>query len=377
MPNHHGVKTLETTTGTRPSASASTAVIGIVGTAPAATSDDLPLNTPRLFTDIYAAIAAAGATGTLANALRAIADQVNPTVVVVRVTEGANPGATNINVIGDITTEGQKTGAKALLSAKSQLGVTPKIIGAPGFGAQEVTAALAVIAKQLDGFVYAPAIGENIAEAKTYRAGFAQRELMLLWPEFSDFSGSAVARAMGLRALIDQEVGWHKTLSNYPVQGVTGLSKGVHFDIAGVSTDASELNDSEITALIRDGGYRFWGNRTCSDEPLFAFETAVRSGAAVREIIRESLRWAIDKPLTKWLIKDIVDTGNAALRGLVSQGYLIGAKMWYDPAKNAASALAGGKLIIDYDYTPCAPLESLTINQRITSEYYSDIPAIS
>ena len=32
-----------------------------------------------------------------------------------------------------------------------------------------------------------------------------------------------------------------------------------------------------------------------------------------------------------------------------------------------------GKIVVDYDYTPCAPAEELTLNQRITDRYYGDL----
>lgn len=373
MPNHHGIKTNEITTGTRPSATASTAVIGIVATATDADEAAFPINQPVRFNDIYAALGKAGETGTLAKSLDAIADQTNPTIVVVRVPEGASPSETETNVIGTVTVEGQKTGLKALLSAKAQLGVTPKIIGVPGLDTSDVIAEMTGIAAKLDGFCYAACGGATVVEATAFREDFGSRELMLLWPEFSDFGGSAVARALGLRARIDQEVGWHRSLSNNTINGVTGVTKPVFFDISGENTDAQALNDKEISALIRDDGFRFWGNRTTSSEPLFAFEVAVRSGAAVRETIRETLRWAIDKPIVASLLKDIPETGNAALSKLVRQGRLIGASMWIDPSKNPPSGLAGGDIVIDYDYTPCAPAESLTLNQKITDSYYLNI----
>ncbi len=52
-------------------------------------------------------------------------------VVVVRVAAGADAAATSANVIG-ATANGLKTGMQALLGAESQLGVKPRILGAPG-----------------------------------------------------------------------------------------------------------------------------------------------------------------------------------------------------------------------------------------------------
>lgn len=52
----------------------------------------------------------------------------------------------------------------------------------------------------------------------------------------------APARAMGLRALVDEQVGWHECLSNKTVQGVTGISKEVFWDLQEPNTDAGLLN---------------------------------------------------------------------------------------------------------------------------------------
>ena len=54
-----------------------------------------------------------------------------------------------------------------------------------------------------------------------------------------------------------------------------------------------------------------------------------------------------------------------------AQGRLIGGQAWYDPDLNSQVDLAAGKLTIDYDYTPCAPAEAITLNQRITDRFYA------
>lgn len=209
-----------------------------------------------------------------------------------------------------------------------------------------------------------------------YRQEFAAREMMGLWPEWTGgtagtWSGKAVAIALGLRAAIDEETGWHKSLSNVPVAGVTGMSKDVHFDLQDMSTDAGLLNANHVTTLVNMNGNRFWGNRTFSDEPQFAFEVAVRTSQAIQDEIAKALARFIDKPMTKGLVVDVVETVNASLRQWVSENRLVGGSCWYDPAANQEAALSAGRLVIDYDFTPCAPLEGLELNQRITDKYYA------
>lgn len=383
----HGIKVNEPLTGTRAIRTVATAVIGLVAVASDADADAFPLDTPVLVTDVRAALADAGTQGTLAKSLEAIAAQCSPVIVIVRVAEGvdglddgaATTEETEANIIG-ATTNGQYTGIQALLAAEAQLGVRPRILGCPGFDSQAVTNALVSAAQKLRGFVYAStrgadgmALSASVAEAVIYRAEFAQRELMLIYPDFNGFAGQAVATAMGTRARIDTEVGFHKTLSNFAVNGVNGLSKDVFFDLQSGATDAGVLNDADVTTLVRMTGYRFWGNRTCSDEPLFAFESAVRTGQALADSVAQGLTWAVDKPITKGLVRDIEETINHLFREHQSAGRLIGARAWFDPALNDAASLAGGKIVIDYDYTPCAPAEDITLNQRITDRYYGSI----
>ena len=88
-------------------------------------------------------------------------------------------------------------------------------------------------------------------DAVLYRKDFGQRELMLIWPDFTvswdtatnaDANISAVAYALGLRAKLDEEIGWHKTLSNMVVNGPTGISADVFWDLQDPATDAGLLN---------------------------------------------------------------------------------------------------------------------------------------
>lgn len=371
MPIEHGVFVKEVSEGARALQTAATAGIGLIGTAPLALADAFPVNQPVLITDINKALVDIGATGTLANALAAIYDQATPVVVIVRVAEGEGENAAAGTLANIIGSPAAKTGVYALLGAETTLGVRPRILGVPGFGSQTVTAALVTVAQKLRAFAYAGCdTAATIAEAVTYRGQFSARELMLIWPDVS--TGDAVARALGLRARLDEEQGWHKSLSNVAINGVTGLSEPIFFDLQDASSDAGVLNAASITTIVNRNGYRFWGNRTCSDDPLFAFETAVRTAQVVRDTITEGLLWAVDKPLHPSLARDILETINNAFRQLKAQGRIIDGKAWLDPALNTQDSVAAGQLHIDYDFTPVPPLERLGLQQRITDRYLAD-----
>lgn len=381
---HHGVRVVEITGGSRPIRTVATAIIGLMATAADADAAAFPLDTPVLVTDIYTAIGKAGTTGTLAKSLSAIASQTRPICVVVRVAPGATDAETASNVIGTVLASGQRTGAQALLSAQSQLGVKPRILGAPGLDAPAVTTSLVAIAQQLRAMAYASAWEcDTITDATAYRNTFGARELMLIHPNFQSWDtvtsatvdAPAVAYALGLRAKIDAEVGWHKTLSNVAVNGVTGISKSIFWDLQSSATDAGILNEAGVTTLINQGGFKFWGSRTCSDEPLFSFESATRTAQVLADSIADAHLWASDKPLHPSIVKDILEGVNAKFRELKTLGYILDGSAWYDETINTSDRLKEGKLVIDYDYTPIPPLEDLAFRQRITDRYYADFAA--
>ena len=378
---HHGVRVIEINQGTRPIRTVSTAVIGLVATANDADPDTFPLDTPVLLTNVLAASGKAGTQGTLRRALDAISAQTKPLTIVVRVAESDDEEETTSNVIGYASASGKYTGMKALLAAQGKLGIKPRILGAPGLDNQAVTNALVSIAQQLRGFVYASAYNcATKEEAVAYRNDFGQRELMLIWPDFinwdtatnAEASIPAVAYALGLRAKIDEEIGWHKTLSNMVVNGATGISRDVFWDLQDPATDAGYLNSKEITTLINNGGFRFWGSRTTEVPEFFYFENYTRTAQVLADTIAEAHFTYVDKPLHPSLVKDLIESINAKFRDLKAQGYIIDGSAWYDEQFNSKENLKSGKLAIDYDYTPVPPLENLVFQQRITDRYLAD-----
>lgn len=381
---HHGVRVIEVADLVRPIRTIETAIIGLVATADDADSTVFPANRPALVTDVRTAAGRAGETGTLARALDALADQANAVTVVVRVPAGVDEAETNSAVIGGTGSDGMKTGLHALTAAQGQIGVTPRILGAPGLDTLDVAVEMVAVAQKLRAFAYVSAHGcETVDQAVIYRQNFGQRELMLIWPDFTRWdtvssatvAAQATARALGLRARLDEEVGWHKSISNIPVNGVSGLSKDISWDLQSPASDAGVLNCADITTLVNHKGFRFWGSRTTSADPAFAFENYARTAQVLADTIARAHLWAVDKPMHPTLAKDIVDQVDGHLRDLAAQHYLIGGRAWFDPGKNSAQQLYAGQLMISYDYTPVPPLENLMFEQRITADYLIDFAA--
>ncbi|MBI0276663.1 phage tail sheath subtilisin-like domain-containing protein [Hafnia alvei] len=380
---HHGARVTENTDVVATVPDIDSSIIGVVCIADDADEDTFPLNKAVTITRVTDVLGKAGITGTLYTTLKAISDQCSPKTVVVRVSdasnivpvEGVDPTTQDQLVIGGTDADGQFTGMYAFLTADDR----PRNLACPGLDTQPVADELIVIAKKIRAFCYVAANGcTSVAQALTYQANFADREVMVLWPNFISYnvnSGEnetvpAPAHAVGLRALIDSTTGWHKTLSNVPVSNIMGMDYAVYWALQSDDTDADQLNEGCVTTLIKNNGYRFWGNRTC-DKETFIFESYTRTAQILADTIAQAQFGTIDAPLTPTIAKGIVDSINQKLASLVTAGKLLGASCWYETADNTSSTLMNGKCTIRYDFTPVPPLEDEELIQTFTDEYFS------
>jgi phage tail sheath protein FI len=138
-------------------------VIGIIGTAPNANADIYALNTPvDLYTNDKTKRLALGDGGTIVDALVGISAQLASGAkaarcVVVRVEDNASADAVIASIVGS---EASSTGVWAFLNAPEDLGVTPRLLIAPGYTSQSVTGmATLTLATQGSNMTEAPTIG--------------------------------------------------------------------------------------------------------------------------------------------------------------------------------------------------------------------------
>ncbi|EON1428189.1 phage tail sheath subtilisin-like domain-containing protein [Escherichia coli] len=384
----HGVRVRENTDLVTAINDVDSSVIGIVATADDADAEQFPLDTPVLLTRVASALGKAGKTGTLYKSLKAISDQVSTRVIVVRVAEAKDEEAGEGKnqdqlVIGAVESDGSYTGMQSLLVAEQmeEIGYRPRILAAPGLESDAVTAALVTVAGKMRAFAYSGCPGcTKPSDAIAFRKKISGREIMLLWPDFIAFnpvSGKnetfpAAAYACGLRARIDHEQGWHRSLSNIPVKNVLGISASVSWSLQDENSDANTLNSSEVTTIIHqgDGSFRFWGNRT-PETAEYIFEVYTRTAQQLADSIAEAQLQVVDSPLTPANAKDAVSAIKAKLDALVTAGKLIGAECWFDIIDNGTTSLRQGIVRIRYKYTPVPPMECMELYQTFTDEFFS------
>ncbi|KZN53424.1 phage tail sheath subtilisin-like domain-containing protein [Pseudoalteromonas luteoviolacea] len=424
----HGVEVIEADSGTRPVKTVKSSVIGVIGTAPyakdgsafaeanmpvliagkradAADLVHLPKYQAKVAADKEAegmskadaeAFAAtitevpAAEQGTLMAAINGIFDQAGAVVVAVRVDESNLTGEDKVKAeIAEIvkdSTDGSYTGVHAFLGAESVLGVTPRILVAPGYTHHRfngeknaVVAKLEGVAERLRAVIIADGPNIDDAEAKAYRGDIASRRVFIVDPHVKVFkdgesvSEPASARVAGMIAKSDNDRGFWWSPSNTAMNGIVGTTRPVDFQLGDKNARANLLNEKEVSTIIRQNGFKLWGNRTCSTDPKWAFLSVVRTADMINDSLLRAHMWAVDRNITSTYIKDVTESVQAYLDSLKAQGAILGGQIWADEDLNTPVNIQAGKVYFSFDFTPPTPAEHITFKSILTNNYLEEI----
>lgn len=383
----HGIENITVDDGSRPITTVRSSTIGLVGTAPDADPLIFPVNTPVLIAGSRTEAAKLGLTGTLPDAIDSIFDQIGAVVIVVRVEEGASEAETLANVLGGVDANtGQYEGVHAFVAAENITGFVPKIFIAPGFThrtsdtANPVVAELSGIADRLKAVIIADGPNTNDADAIAYAGDFGSKRIYVVDPKSkkTGTDGTTItswssAHVAGLIAKSDNERGWWWSPSNQNINGITGTARAIDFAMGDTSSRANLLNEKNVNTIIRQDGYRLWGNRTLSSDSKWQFLCVVRTADMIDESLKAAHLWAVDRGITKNYVNDVVEGVNSYLRYLTNIGAILGGQCWADPELNAADVIKSGKVYFDFDFTPVYPAEHIVFRSHLVDDYIKDI----
>jgi phage tail sheath protein FI len=240
-----------------------------------------------------------------------------------------------------------------------------------------VAGALESVASGLRAHCVVAASNTTDADAIQYRGDFGNRRIYIVDPFVKVFDTAAAdyvsedpsARIAGLIARIDAEQGFWKSPSNELIYGIGGLDRPIDYALGDPNTRANLLNENEIATIIRDDGYRLWGNRTASDDPLFAFLCVSRTADMIDLSVQRAHRWACDKGITRGYLDDVTSAVNGYLRYLTALGAIIGGRCYVDPDLNPVNEIKNGHVTFSYEFTPTYPAERVTFRSSITDEF--------
>ncbi|WP_455475510.1 phage tail sheath subtilisin-like domain-containing protein [Bartonella sp. B17] len=264
-----------------------------------------------------------------------------------------------------VTIEGDGTGATAIAETKAT--------------SNPVAAELLGIAERLRAIVVIDAPNTMDEAALSVAKDFDSKRAIIIDPfvhvnrngNISEEPASAAFA--GVIAKTDFTHGFWHSPSNKVINGIVGVARPIDFSIGDRSSRANLLNEQNITTIIRENGYRLWGNRTLSSDTKFAFLSVVRTADMINDAILRGHLWAVDRNIKTTYLSDVSESVNAYLRDLKAQGAILGGRCAPDTELNTASAIEDGKVYFNVEFTPTTPAEHITFRSRITNDYLEEI----
>jgi uncharacterized protein len=350
-------------------------------------NEAFPLDTPVELLPNDTAWARLGNEGSLARAIDNIWKQCATPLVVVRVAQTTDDSdvATVAAVAGS---SGDRTGVFALLNAESVTGLKPRILVAPGFAQQPgVVSSLVSVASSLHGWAIAD--GPNTTDAAAINAalGYGSDRIYMVDPYVAverdegtvyEPSSSFVA---GIIAKVDNEEGFWVSPSNHTINGITGTKRAIDFTLGDASSRANLLNASNVATIIRQNGWRLWGNRTLSEDSTYAFLCVRRTADIINDSILKAHLWAVDRSITKNYVTEVTESVNAYMRTLIAMGAIVGDQdatnkvncCWLDADLNSEANIAAGRIYFDFAFTAAYPAERVTFRSELNTNGLTSI----
>lgn len=382
----HGVTVTNVDNGARTISLPSSSIIGLCDTfTPGPGANSTPLaaaNELKLITSEREAIAAWGADSAITKACQAIFVRAKAVIVGCGVAKVAEAAAQTSAIIGGVLADGKRTGLQGLLNGKSMFNAQPRLLIAPKHSATLATAtAMDALANKLRAIAIVDGPGTTDEAAMDYAKNFGSKRVFMVDPgvQFWDTVASATvdapasAWAAGMFAYTDAEYGFWASPSNKEMVGITGTTRPVEFLDGDETCRANLLNNANITTIIRDDGYRLWGNRTLSSDAKWSFVTRVRTMDIVMDAILAGHKWAVDRSITKTYIKDVTDGLQAFMRDLKNQGAIINFEVFADTELNTASQLSQGKVFWNIRFTDVPPAENPNFRVEVTDQFITEV----
>ena len=378
----HGVTVALVDTGARTIALPSTSIIGLCDTFIAGPEISAKPNELVLLTSEREAIAAFGENSAITRAAKAIFIRSKAVIVACGVDESEPIEYQTSLIIGGVLVSGQRTGLQALLDGKSRFNAQPRLLIAPKHSAtQAVATAMDALAGKLRAIAIVDGPNTTDEDALAYAKEFGSKRVFMVDPGVQQWDtvlsktvdAPASAFAAGLFAWTDTEYGFWASPSNKELAGITGTSRPIEFLDGDETSRANLLNNANITTIIRDGGYRLWGNRTLSADPKWSFVTRVRTLDIVMDAILAGHKWAVDRSITKTYVKEVTDGLDAFMRDLKNQGAVINFEVYADTVLNTASQLEEGKVYWNIRFTDVPPAENPIFRVEVTNQWLTEV----
>ena len=251
------------------------------------------------------------------------------------------------------------------------------VAGTPTRGTvrSRVLAELLGIANRLRAVIIADGPNTTDAAAIQLNDDFGSDRIYVIdpWVLVAGEAVPASSAVAGLINKVDNERGFWWSPSNNEIAGIEGTARAIDFTLGDYTSRANLLNEQKIATIIREQGFRLWGNRTLAMDPLYAFLSVRRTADMINESILRGHLWAVDRCITATYLEEVQESVRGYLRSLKARGAILGGDVWVDPELNTPAAISSGQVFFDFEFTPPYPAERVTFRSHLVNSYVVDL----
>lgn len=292
-------------------------------------------------------------------------------------------------IVGTVTSDGKRSGIKALPYVYSTLDIIPGLLLCPSYSHipkvhDEMVNAINNINNHWNAFAYTDLLCDDtvntIDKAIKWKNDNGYNSAVEVTNYPKAYNKGKIYNLSVLRAILAQKVDGDNNFpnnppSNYPIN-IQKLVLNDGKDINLEEADAKKLNSQGISTAIKfEGSWRTWGVHTAiysfevedSLDSRDIFESSVRVIRSLGNIFQKKFWDKIDKGLNKGIIESIInDFQRDTLDLYASQGKILYGKIEFLADENPASDMLQGDFKFNVEVTGGLVVKSVTALLRWT-----------
>ncbi|MGP4725553.1 phage tail sheath subtilisin-like domain-containing protein [Agrobacterium deltaense] len=250
--------------------------------------------------------------------------------------------------------------------------VLPEATANVGDVANPFVSALNAVTPKIRARAYISGPNTTNAEALRFRRTINGGRILVIDPKvIKNVNGVPVTKPVaavfaGVRSrVVASSEGVSGSVSNKIIRTIDGVARTIMYP-----DDSNYLNENQVATIINErGGFRTWGSRLATDDPIWQFDNVRATADMINESLEDIYFAYVDRKFTKANMKMMIEDGNAALRVFKNNDDILGGRCWF-PALNDPTLMANGKIFLHVEFEPVAIMEQIHITTHRNILYY-------
>lgn len=241
--------------------------------------------------------------------------------------------------------------------------VLPQATANVGVVANAFVSALNTICPKIRARGYISGPNTTNAEALRFRETINGGRILIIDPKvIRNVNGVPVTKPVapvfaGVRArVVASDEGVSGSVSNKIIRTIDGVARTIMYP-----DDSNYLNEKQVATVINErGGFRTWGSRLATDDPLWQFDSVRATADMINEALEDIYFLYVDRKQIKANYKLMLEDGNAAIRVFTNNQDILGGRCWF-PVLNDPTLMANGHTFLDVEFEPVGIMEQIRI----------------